>query len=170
MSDNHQQVSNSRPTSPQSSAIVEQHLHQDPFTELVRQVHDDPANPYNIERYLWVLEEPLRTCGACGAWFDPCFSYDGAPAQGLARRYCSLRCRSRAAYERQRARLGRRCGAPAWQLRSCLVCGALFDPGVSYAETPTRWGRRRSFCSLGCQREWTTDRVEGGQAWWGRAA
>lgn len=77
----------------------------DPFAELVRQVHHDPANAYNIERYLWVLEEPLRRCAVCGELFDPCFAYNGEAAHGHPRRYCSLRCAWRAAERRRRARM-----------------------------------------------------------------
>jgi hypothetical protein len=159
---------------PDSDAITEpQCRRHDPFTELVRRVAADPLNPYNIERYLWVLEEPpLRACATCGAFFDPWFAYDGEPSHGPPRRYCSPRCRGRAAYERQRARDGRRCEAPYWQLdgssRPCRVCGSLFDPAVTYAGTPTRYGRRRSFCSPECQARWTG--VEQRGEWRGSAA
>ena len=82
---------------------------RDPFAELVRRVAADPLNPYNIERYLWVLEEPpFADCEVCGRRFDPWFAYDGGPARGLSRRYCSRRCGDRAAYRRhqERIRLG----------------------------------------------------------------
>jgi hypothetical protein len=77
----------------------------DPFAELVREVAADLANPFHIERFLWVLEEPpVRTCGYCGALFNPWADYAGAPARGRPRRYCSPRCANRIAYYRQRIR------------------------------------------------------------------
>lgn len=38
----------------------------DPFARLVREVHLDRANPENIDRYLWMLEQPgvVRRLGA----------------------------------------------------------------------------------------------------------
>jgi len=78
----------------------------DRFAQLVAEVAADPANAYNIEGYLWVLDgPPLRCCEHCGAWFDPWFDYDEGPARGLARRYCARRCAGRARYLRHRARV-----------------------------------------------------------------
>lgn len=78
----------------------------DRFAQLVAEVAADPANPYNIERYLWVLDGPPLRCRAhCGAWFDPWFDYDEGSARGLPRRYCSRRCAGRARYLRHRARV-----------------------------------------------------------------
>lgn len=89
----------------------------DPFAELVRQVHDDPANPYNLDGYLWVLEEPApRECPSCGALFDPALGHDGTLSR-RHRRYCSLRCGRRAAERRRRqartAAVGERWGSAA---------------------------------------------------------
>ena len=99
---NHQQVSNSRPATPQLSVTTDQHLRDDTFSRLVRQVVGDPHNPFNIERYLWVLEEPLlRACATCGGVFDPWFGYDGDPAHGQTRQYCSRTCRDRASWVRR---------------------------------------------------------------------
>jgi hypothetical protein len=104
------------PTTTTSAApVVEQRLFVvrpgprcDPFAQLVRQVHDDPANPHNIERYLWVLEEsPPEPCGECGQLFLPSFDYAGDAAGGHPRRYCSRRCAWRAA-ERRRPTTPRR--------------------------------------------------------------
>lgn len=105
MFDNHQQVIKSRPQSLQPSGPTVDPLRDDRFAALVRQVAEDPANAYNIERYLWVLEEPLRRCAACGELFDPCFAYNGEAAHGQPRRYCSPRCAWRAAEHRRRARM-----------------------------------------------------------------
>jgi hypothetical protein len=78
----------------------------DRFAELVRQVATDPTSPFNIERYLWVLDgPPLRWCARCGELFDPWFAYAGGPARGLPRRYCSPLCAGRAAEGRRRLRL-----------------------------------------------------------------
>jgi hypothetical protein len=84
----------------------------DPFARLVRQVHDDPDNAYSIERYLWVLEEaPPEPCDGCGRLFLPSFDYEGEPAKGRPRRYCSLRCRGRV-YDRRRPPRRRRRAHP----------------------------------------------------------
>jgi hypothetical protein len=77
----------------------------DPFAKLVGRVHEDPANAYNLDRYLWVLEElPPRACAACGTFFDPWLAYDDEPARGCPRRYCSRSCRDRASWARRRCR------------------------------------------------------------------
>ncbi len=76
---------------------------RDPFADLVRQVASDPDNPFNIDRYLWILEEPPpQACVTCGDLFDAWADYLGGPARGLPRRYCSPRCRDRAAWARRR--------------------------------------------------------------------
>lgn len=86
----------------------------DPFSELVRQVAHDPSNPYNLDRYLWVLEEPApRACFACGELFDPCYSYDGAVARGLPRQHCSRTCAGRLRGARHRARATQQWGSAA---------------------------------------------------------
>lgn len=78
----------------------------DPFAALVRRLHDDPGNAYNLDRYLWVLEEPpAQPCGWCRTLFDPWFGYDAEPARGHRRRHCSTGCRNRAAWARRRGRL-----------------------------------------------------------------
>jgi hypothetical protein len=78
----------------------------DPFAELVRAVHSDPDNAYNLEKYLWVLEEaPPGECGCCGRLFDATVGHAGEPARGLPRRYCSPACSQRAAYLRHRDRV-----------------------------------------------------------------
>ncbi len=80
-------------------------LRTDPFAQLVREVAADLANPFNIERFLWVLEEPpARPCRCCGALFNPWADYAGAPARGVPRRYCSPPCARRAAHARRHAR------------------------------------------------------------------
>ena len=77
----------------------------DAFADLVRSLAADPDNPYNLERYLWVLEEgPLEACGHCGALFDSAFDYAGGPATGKLRRSCSRACSEHAAYRRRRQR------------------------------------------------------------------
>ena len=82
-------------------------IRRDPFAELVRQVAGDPDNPFNIERYLWVLEEAApEPCGHCGVLFVPSFDYDGAPARGQARRYCTAACAQRATWGRRTLRWG----------------------------------------------------------------
>jgi hypothetical protein len=76
------------------------------LAELVRQVHDDPANAYNLDRYVWVLEEPPpQRCAACRRFFHPWFAYDDEPARGCPRRYCSRSCRDRASWARGGRRL-----------------------------------------------------------------
>jgi hypothetical protein len=88
---------------------------RDPFADLVRQVAADLLNPYNIERYLWVLEEPpVADCEACGRRFDPWFAYDGGPARGLPRRYCSTACANHAAYRRHQERIRVRVASTQW--------------------------------------------------------
>jgi hypothetical protein len=78
----------------------------DPFAELVRQVAADLANPFNIERFLWVLEEPPpRECPWCGTLFAPALAHDGTLTASRHRQYCSTRCVTRAAWSRRRARL-----------------------------------------------------------------
>jgi hypothetical protein len=78
-------------------------VRRDRFAELVARVATDPDNPSNIERYLWVLDEPsARHCDHCRAGFDPWSAYDGGPARGLPRRYCAPRCAWRAAERRRR--------------------------------------------------------------------
>lgn len=110
MFDNHQQVSNLRPRTrasdpDQPSPRPPAPLRDDPFARLVRQVHNDARNPFNIERYHWVLEEPpAQPCGWCGVLFDPWFDYAGDAARGLPRRYCSPLCRNRAAWARRCSR------------------------------------------------------------------
>ena len=100
----HQQVSKVRPASGRETRPAVPR--DDHFAALVRQVSADPANPCNIDRYLWALEVPApRGCDECGELFDPWFAYDGGPARGLPRRYCSLRCAGRAAEFRRRVRL-----------------------------------------------------------------
>lgn len=88
----------------------------DRFVELVREVHEDPDNAYNLDRYLWVLEQPpTRACAACGDLFDPWLDYAGGPARGLPRRHCSRACAQRAGWERHwaRRRAGERWGSAA---------------------------------------------------------
>lgn len=82
----------------------------DRFARLVREVADDPASPFNIERYLWVLEEAApEPCEGCGTLFVPSFDYEGAPAKGQARRYCTRVCARRAGWGRaDERRRGRR--------------------------------------------------------------
>lgn len=108
MFDNHQQVIKSRPRSLQPSDPSVDSVRDDPFAALVLQVAEDPANAFNIGRYLWVLEEPLRACDVCGELFDPCFAHEGGPAHGLPRQYCSPRCGWRAAERRRRIRMAAR--------------------------------------------------------------
>ena len=99
------------PTTTPAAPAVEQRLfviraapRNDPFARLVRLLHDDPANPFNLERYLWVLEEsPPEPCGECGGLFLPAFDYEGGAAKGQPRRYCSRRCVYRAAERRRPA-------------------------------------------------------------------
>jgi len=80
-------------------------LRRDPFAQLVRSLAADPDSPYNLEGYLWVLEEAApEPCEHCGAFFVPTFDYWGAPGRGEARRYCSDRCRQRAARWRRSLR------------------------------------------------------------------
>jgi hypothetical protein len=87
----------------------------DPFGELVRRVAADPHNPYNVERYLWVLEEPpVADCAVCGRRFDPWFAYDGGAARGLPRRYCSKACANHAAYRRHQDRTHAPVGSTRW--------------------------------------------------------
>ena len=84
------------------------HRRSDPFAELVRTVAADPQNPYNIEGYLWVLEDdPPRPCACCGRLFDTGVGYRGELARGLPRRYCTLPCSRRAAWQRRTDRWGR---------------------------------------------------------------
>jgi hypothetical protein len=65
----------------------------DPFAALVAAVAADPDNAYNVDRYLWVLDEPgPRSCGWCATWFWPGESY------------CSPRCAARATEVRRRCR------------------------------------------------------------------
>jgi hypothetical protein len=86
----------------------------DPFAILVAEVAADAANAYNIERYLWVLEEPApRACAWCGELFDPGLDYRGDISRGLPRRYCSRRCAERASASRRRGRLALRWGSAA---------------------------------------------------------
>lgn len=85
-------------------APTHQHLERlgrdDPFAELVLAVASDPDNPYNVERYLWVLEEPAMQVCRCGQSFDP----EGGLG-GRYRRYCSDRCQQRAWSEQRKARI-----------------------------------------------------------------
>jgi hypothetical protein len=98
VSHNHQQVSKARRTTARETAPAGR---DDPFSRLVASMAADPANPFNIERYLWVLDEPpARRCSHCGGWFAPGESYDGGPARGRPRRYCSPGCVQRAGWER----------------------------------------------------------------------
>lgn len=91
---------------PDNSAISYMSRRDDRFADLVRQVAADPHDPFNLDGYLWTLEEPTpRWCDACGDLFDPWFAYDGGPARGLPRRYCSPQCAGRAAELRRRRRL-----------------------------------------------------------------
>jgi hypothetical protein len=77
----------------------------DRFAALVAEVAADPDSAYNVDRFLWVLAEPgPRPCCSCGTWFWPGESYDGGPARGLPRRYCSPRCATRATEVRRRCR------------------------------------------------------------------
>lgn len=77
----------------------------DRFAALVAEVAADPDSAFNVDRFLWVLEEPgPRPCGWCESWFWPGESYDGGPARGLPRRYCSPRCAARATEVRRRCR------------------------------------------------------------------
>lgn len=90
------------PCGQQRLFVVRAAPRSDPFAELVRQVAEDPANPFNIEAYLWVLEEaPPEPCEACGTLFVPSFDYDGAPAGGHPRRYCSRICAHRTRWARR---------------------------------------------------------------------
>jgi rubredoxin len=170
VSNDHQQVIKSRPCTPRAKTTTPAPSHRDdPFARLVAQVAADPDNPFNIEKYLWVLEEPPpRQCPICGDWFDPWFDYVGEAPHGPARRYCSRRCAGRAAYERHRGRLGRSCAAPYWKLAgsrcSCKVCGAEFDPAVGYEGQPIRAGRRRTCCSRLCQARLGSLRTGGARA------
>jgi hypothetical protein len=71
----------------------------DRFAALVAEVVSDPDSPFNLDRYLWVLEErPAWRCGSCGVEFDPWCGYGGDPGRGCAWRYCSRPCRERAAW------------------------------------------------------------------------
>jgi hypothetical protein len=154
VSNDHQQVSKVLPDTACDNSLAV--LRDDPFSRLVAAVAADPDNPFNIERYLWVLEEPAqRCCATCGVWFDPWFGYDGEAPHGPVRRYCSRRCAARAAYERHRARMGRDCEIPYSELVrgrcACRACGAAFDPAVTYDGRPFRSGRRRTCCSRECQ-------------------
>lgn len=102
MSHNHQQVIKARRSTAREDFTARR---DDPFARLVAEVAADPANPFNIERYLWVLEEPpARPCGWCGVMFDPWFDYAGDAARGLPRGYCSTLCRDRAAWARRCSR------------------------------------------------------------------
>jgi len=102
--DNHQQVIKRRPSAGYETQPADPR--HDYFSQLVAAVAADPANAYNIERYLWVLDgPPLRWCDRCAELFDLWFAYDGGPARGLPRRYCSPRCAARAAEDRRRLRL-----------------------------------------------------------------
>lgn len=79
--------------------------HSDPFADLVRALAADPDNPYNVERYEWVLEEdPPQECGHCGGLFDPNIDHRGEVAKGLPRLYCSLACSHKAAWQRRTER------------------------------------------------------------------
>jgi hypothetical protein len=98
------------PTAPSAAhATFEQRLfvvragpRTDPFAQLVRQVHEDPANAYSVERYLWVLEEaPPEPCDHCGGLYLPSFNYDGDAARGRPRRYCTQLCARRAFDQRR---------------------------------------------------------------------
>jgi hypothetical protein len=81
------------------------HRRSDPFAELLRAVAADPDNAYNLDPYVWVLEEgPLEPCEHCGAFFDSASDYAGGPATGKPRRYCSRACSEHAAYRRRRHR------------------------------------------------------------------
>lgn len=174
MSNDHQQVSKARPITARRGFSPA--LRNDPFSRLVATVAADTDNPFNIERYLWVLEEPApRQCECCGTLFDPWGGYDGVTPHGPARRYCSRRCATRAAYERHRARLGRGCEVAYSDLvegrYSCRVCGSAFDPAVTYDGRPCRSGRHRTCCSRGCQARLAGLRTAGlGDDQMGRAA
>jgi len=104
VSNNHQQVSKARVVT--ACGITARTHRDDRFADLVRQVAADPANPFNIDRYRWVLDGPApRRCELCGELVDAWVDYDGGPAQGLGRRYCSRRCAGRARYLRHRGRV-----------------------------------------------------------------
>jgi hypothetical protein len=80
-------------------------VRHDPFADLIRALVADPDNPYNLERYLWVLEEPPpRECGHCGRLFDSTIDYRGELAKGKPRLYCSPSCSNRAAWRRRTER------------------------------------------------------------------
>lgn len=102
MSNNHQQVIKSRSLAARETRHTCPVRRDDPFSRLVAAAAADPDNPFNIERYMWVLEEPpVRPCGWCGVVFDPWSGYGGEAARGCPRRYCSRACRDRAAWTRR---------------------------------------------------------------------
>ncbi len=75
----------------------------DRFAGLVALVVTNPENAYNMDRYLWVLDEPgPRPCCSCGGWLWPGEAYNGGAARGVPRRYCSPRCPGRVAEVRCR--------------------------------------------------------------------
>jgi hypothetical protein len=80
-------------------------VRHDPFADLIRSLATDADNAYNLEPYLWVLEEqPPRECGHCGRLFDPAIHYRGELAKGKPRLYCSPSCSNRAACRRRAER------------------------------------------------------------------
>jgi hypothetical protein len=90
---------------PQRLFAVRAQFRSDPFARLVRQVAVDPDNAYNLVGYLWVLEEaPPEACERCGTLFLPSWDYDGGPARGQPRRYCSTRCADQASWWRRSLR------------------------------------------------------------------
>jgi hypothetical protein len=83
-------------------------LRRDPIAQLVRHLAADPDNAYNLDPYLWVLEEAApEPCEHCGTLFLPSFDYRGAYARGQARRYCSEACAQRATTWRRTIRTRR---------------------------------------------------------------
>lgn len=64
----------------------------DYFVELVAQVEADPDNAYNVRIY---RPEPIRRCALCWRPFRYDVDYDGGPARGKPRLYCTRGCRNR---------------------------------------------------------------------------